>query len=329
MRGGLRPAADAICGVMRRVKVTILTNEINAEPMGFAELGITGQLLKAANAAGFVEPKPIQAKTIPSQLEGRDLLGIAQTGSGKTAAFALPILSKIMALGDKRRPKTARALILAPTRELAVQIEETVRKLSKGAHISTALVLGGVSRHSQVKKIAPGVDVLVATPGRLMDLVRERDLVLADTTWLILDEADRMLDMGFIPDIERICKLVPFTRQTLFFTATMPPEQDHFQSGQNTVHGVRCVSFWNPTRTHVAVSNGFEFFKTVSFNDFIKCGEACIQLCYDLRRSKVFGRLSESLEISKQHTHRVKVLRSNDSGTFQFIRHFLRKDIEK
>jgi ATP-dependent RNA helicase RhlE len=133
-------------------------------------------------------------------------------------------LSKIMALGAKRRPKTARALILAPTRELAVQIEETVRKLSKGAHISTALVLGGVSRHSQVKKILPGVDVLVATPGRLTDLVRERDLVLADTTWLILDEADRMLDMGFINDVRRIAKATHPARQTALFSATMPEE---------------------------------------------------------------------------------------------------------
>jgi ATP-dependent RNA helicase RhlE len=201
-----------------------LNTEITAEPMGFAELGITGQLLRAANMAGFVEPKPIQAKTIPAQLQGRDLLGIAQTGSGKTAAFALPILSKILALGNKRRPKTARALILAPTRELAVQIEETIRKLSKGAHISTALVLGGVSRHSQVKKILPGVDVLVATPGRLTDLVRERDVVLADTTWLILDEADRMLDMGFINDVRRIAKATHPARQTALFSATMPDE---------------------------------------------------------------------------------------------------------
>jgi len=219
----MRPAAESICGV-RRTKETILTNELNAELSGFAELGITGQLLKAANAAGFVEPKPIQTKTIPSQLEGRDILGIAQTGSGKTAAFALPILSKIIALGTKRRPKTARALILAPTRELAVQIEETIRKLSKGAHVSTALVLGGVSRHSQVKKIAPGVDVLVATPGRLTDLVRERDLVLSDTTWLILDEADRMLDMGFINDVRRIAKATHPARQTALFSATMPDE---------------------------------------------------------------------------------------------------------
>ncbi len=130
------------------------------EPTGFAALGISGQLLKATHAAGFAEPKPIQEQAIPAQLDGRDILGIAQTGSGKTAAFALPILSKIIALGTKRRPKTARALILAPTRELAVQIEETVKVLAKGAHVSTALVLGGVSRYSQVKKVAPGVDVL-------------------------------------------------------------------------------------------------------------------------------------------------------------------------
>ncbi|TIR46697.1 MAG: DEAD/DEAH box helicase, partial [Mesorhizobium sp.] len=187
-------------------------------------LGITGALLKAANAAGFTDPKPIQVQAIPPQLEGRDIFGIAQTGSGKTAAFALPILSKIIGLGTKRRPKTARALILAPTRELAVQIEDTIKLLAKGAHISTALVLGGVSRYSQVKKIAPGVDILIATPGRLTDLVREGDLILADTKWLVLDEGDRMLDMGFINDVKRIAKATAPNRQTALFSATMPNE---------------------------------------------------------------------------------------------------------
>ncbi len=201
-----------------------MTNENNVEPTGFAALGISGQLLKATHAAGFAEPKPIQEQAIPAQLDGRDILGIAQTGSGKTAAFALPILSKIIALGTKRRPKTARALILAPTRELAVQIEETVKVLAKGAHVSTALVLGGVSRYSQVKKVAPGVDVLIATPGRLTDLVREGELVLSDTKWLVLDEADRMLDMGFINDVRRIAKATAPDRQTALFSATMPNE---------------------------------------------------------------------------------------------------------
>ena len=201
-----------------------MTNENNVEPTGFAALGISGQLLKATHAAGFAEPKPIQEQAIPAQLDGRDILGIAQTGSGKTAAFALPILSKIIALGTKRRPKTARALILAPTRELAVQIEETVKVLARGAHVSTALVLGGVSRYSQVKKVAPGVDVLIATPGRLTDLVREGELVLSDTKWLVLDEADRMLDMGFINDVRRIAKATAPDRQTALFSATMPNE---------------------------------------------------------------------------------------------------------
>lgn len=193
-------------------------------PSGFAALGISGLLLKATHAAGFTTPKPIQMQAIPPQLEGRDIFGIAQTGSGKTAAFSLPILTKIMALGTKRRPKTCRALILAPTRELAVQIEDTIKILAKGAHLSTALVLGGVSRFSQVKKIAPGIDVLVATPGRLTDLVREGDLVLADTKWLVLDEGDRMLDMGFINDVKRIARATAPDRQTVLFSATMPDE---------------------------------------------------------------------------------------------------------
>lgn len=203
----------------------IVSAEQNSDNQtGFAELGIAGVLLKATHAAGFSTPKPIQVQAIPPQMEGRDIFGIAQTGSGKTAAFSLPILSKIIALGTKRRPKTCRALILAPTRELAVQIEDTIKILAKGAHVSTALVLGGVSRNSQVKKIAPGVDVLVATPGRLTDLVRERDLMLADTKWLVLDEGDRMLDMGFINDVRRIARATAPDRQTALFSATMPDE---------------------------------------------------------------------------------------------------------
>src|SRR5688572_714023 len=208
-----------------------LTNENNAELTGFAKLGITGQLLKATAIAGFHTPKPVQEKAIPPYLAGRDILAVAQTGSGKTAAFSLPILTKIVALGSKRTPKTARALILAPTRELAVQIEDTIRVLAKGLHISTALVLGGVSRFSQVKKIAPGVDILVATPGRLTDLVRERDLNLSETHWLVLDEADRMLDMGFINDVRRIAKAVHRDKQTALSSATMPKEIEELARG--------------------------------------------------------------------------------------------------
>jgi ATP-dependent RNA helicase RhlE len=208
-----------------------LTNENNAEPKGFAKLGITGALLKATHAAGFDMPKPVQVEAIPAHLKGRDVLAVAQTGSGKTAAFSLPILTKIVALGTKRLPKTARALILAPTRELAVQIEETIRVLAKGLHVSTALVLGGVSRYSQVKKMAPGVDVLIATPGRLTDLVREGEVNLSETRWLVLDEADRMLDMGFIHDVRRLAKATHKDRQTALFSATMPAEIEALARG--------------------------------------------------------------------------------------------------
>ncbi|MDH6232877.1 ATP-dependent RNA helicase RhlE [Mesorhizobium soli] len=201
-----------------------MTIENTAELTGFAKLGIIGPLLKTTAAAGFDQPKPIQAEAIPSLLDGLDVLAIAQTGSGKTAAFSLPILTKIIGLGTKRLPKTARALILAPTRELAVQIEDTIRVLTKGLHVSTALVLGGVSRFSQVKKMAPGVDVLIATPGRLTDLVREGEVNLSDTRFLVLDEADRMLDMGFIHDVKRLAKATHKDRQTALFSATMPEE---------------------------------------------------------------------------------------------------------
>jgi ATP-dependent RNA helicase RhlE len=214
----------------RRRKKNILNennnnNSHSASPdSGFAGLGIGGALLASATRAGFELPKPIQVLAIPPYLQGRDVLGLAQTGSGKTAAFALPILSKIVALGTKRLPRTARALILAPTRELAVQIEEVFRELAKGLHLSTALVLGGVSRGGQVKRLHMGVDVLVATPGRLVDLVRERDVSLAETRFLVLDEADRMLDMGFLPDVKRLVKATHRDRQTSLFSATMPAE---------------------------------------------------------------------------------------------------------
>ncbi|WP_274425891.1 DEAD/DEAH box helicase [Chelativorans sp. YIM 93263] len=199
--------------------------------MGFAELGISGALLKAVGSIGFTEPKPIQQQAIPAHLQGRDLLGVAQTGSGKTAAFSLPILMKLVGLAAKRKRKSAHALILAPTRELAVQIEETIRVLSKGLHISTALVLGGVSRNSQIRRIASGVDVLIATPGRLTDLVRAGEVNLAETRWLVLDEADRMLDMGFIRDVKRIASATHPDRQTALFSATMPKEIDALAQG--------------------------------------------------------------------------------------------------
>ena len=220
-------------------------NQTTAATGGFGPLGIDGKLLESAARAGFVEPKPIQVAAIPAQIAGKDILGVAQTGSGKTAAFALPILKHIAALGDKRKAKTCRALILAPTRELAVQIEETIRAISKGLHISTSLVLGGVSRGGQVKRMAQGVDILVATPGRLTDLVRQNEIVLSETRWLVLDEADRMLDMGFLPSIKRVLARVPKQRQTMLFSATF----------ESRIRGLAMELLNSPVEVQVATQN--------------------------------------------------------------------------
>ncbi len=191
----------------------------------FISLGLPTLLTDSLTAGGFTEPTKIQTQAIPKLLEGRDMLGIAQTGSGKTAAFGLPILAGIMGLTGRPRPMTTRALILAPTRELAVQIEENLRKFAGSKmKLDTVLVLGGVSRYHQVGKIAKGVDVVVATPGRLKDLMDDNKIRLNETRWLVLDEADRMLDMGFIAPVRAIAKQIGLRRQTMLFSATMAAE---------------------------------------------------------------------------------------------------------
>jgi len=190
--------------------------------MKFNELGLSEKVLKAVEAAGYDTPTPIQAQAIPHVLQGRDVLGIAQTGTGKTAAFTLPMLSALER--GRARARMPRTLILEPTRELAAQVEEAFAKYGANHKLSVALLIGGVSFGDQESKIARGADVVIATPGRLLDFTERGGLLLTGVEILVIDEADRMLDMGFIPDIERICKLVPFTRQTLFFSATMPPE---------------------------------------------------------------------------------------------------------
>ncbi|MDZ5448154.1 DEAD/DEAH box helicase [Labrys sp. ZIDIC5] len=190
--------------------------------MSFAELGLSSKVLAAVEAAGYTNPTPIQAQAIPHVLQRRDVLGIAQTGTGKTAAFTLPMLTLLEK--GRARARMPRTLILEPTRELAAQVQENFDRYGSKSGLSVALLIGGVSFGDQDAKITRGVDVLIATPGRLLDHVERGKLLLTGVELLVIDEADRMLDMGFIPDIERICKLVPFTRQTLFFTATMPAE---------------------------------------------------------------------------------------------------------
>jgi len=190
--------------------------------MPFSKLGLSKKVLAAVEAAGYTTPTPIQEQAIPQVLARRDVLGIAQTGTGKTAAFVLPMLT--MLEQGRARARMPRTLILEPTRELAAQVEDHFEKYGKNHKLNVALIIGGVSFDDQDTKLMRGVDVLIATPGRLLDHFERGRLLMSGVELLVIDEADRMLDMGFIPDIERICKLVPFTRQTLFFTATMPPE---------------------------------------------------------------------------------------------------------
>jgi superfamily II DNA/RNA helicase len=188
--------------------------------MTFADLGLSDQLLRAVEDSGYNEPTPIQRGAIPAVLMGKDLIGIAQTGTGKTAGFVLPMID-ILDHG-RSRARMPRSLILEPTRELAAQVAENFEKYGKNHKLSMALLIGGVQMGDQVKALEKGVDVLIATPGRLMDLFGRGKIMLNDCNLLVIDEADRMLDMGFIPDIEEICTKLPASRQTLLFSATMP-----------------------------------------------------------------------------------------------------------
>ncbi|MEO6528140.1 MAG: DEAD/DEAH box helicase [Gemmatimonadaceae bacterium] len=196
-----------------------VVDEIVGPVPGFEDLGLHANVLSAIEEAGYTTPTPIQRDAIPLAMKGRDLMGLAQTGTGKTAAFTLPIIDRL--IGGPRR---TRALILTPTRELCVQVEESFRKYARHADIAVVAVYGGVPLDPQEKKLRDGVDVVVATPGRLIDHLERQNVVFDDLEVLVLDEADRMLDMGFAPQINRIVGDVPKYRQTLLFSATMPPE---------------------------------------------------------------------------------------------------------
>lgn len=206
----------------------------------FSDLNLNPKVLKAVEEAGYETPTPIQAGAIPSALEGRDVLGIAQTGTGKTAGFVLPMIT-LLARG-RARARMPRSLVLCPTRELAAQVAENFDTYSKYVKLTKALLIGGVSFKEQDQLIDKGVDVLIATPGRLLDHFERGKLILSDVKVMVVDEADRMLDMGFIPDIEKIFGLTPFTRQTLFFSATMAPE----------IERITNTFLSNPARVEVA-----------------------------------------------------------------------------
>jgi len=206
----------------------------------FSDLKLDPKVLKAVAEAGYETPTPIQAQAIPDALEGRDILGIAQTGTGKTASFTLPLITRLSR--GRARARMPRSLVLAPTRELAAQVAENFDTYAKYTRLTKALLIGGVSFSEQDKLIDRGVDVLIATPGRLLDHFERGKLLLTGVEVMVVDEADRMLDMGFIPDIERIFQLTPFTRQTMFYSATMAPE----------IERITNLFLSNPIRVEVA-----------------------------------------------------------------------------
>lgn len=194
--------------------------------MTFKELDISKPILKALANKGYETPTPIQEKAIPVAFGGHDLLGIAQTGTGKTAAFAIPIIQKLNEQGNREQPRVIKALILTPTRELAIQIDECFQEYAQFTPLRHTVVFGGVNQKPQIDKLDKGIDILIATPGRLLDLIGQKHISLDHIRHFVLDEADRMLDMGFIHDIKRLLPLLPKRKQTLFFSATMPPAID-------------------------------------------------------------------------------------------------------
>ncbi len=237
--------------------------------MPFSQLGLSDKVLASVAAAGYTKPTPIQEQAIPQVLSHRDVLGIAQTGTGKTAAFVLPMLTLLEK--GRARARMPRTLILEPTRELAAQVQESFTRYGVNHRLNVALLIGGVSFDNQDAKLTRGVDVLIATPGRLLDHTERGGLLLTGVELLVIDEADRMLDMGFIPDIERICKLVPFTRQTLFFTATMPPEIQRITN--QFLHNPVRVEVSRPATTVDAITQSL-----------VKCGREPHQKRETLRR---------------------------------------------
>jgi superfamily II DNA/RNA helicase len=238
----------------------------------FSDLGLSQKVLSAVEDAGYTQPTPIQAGAIPPALARRDLLGIAQTGTGKTASFVLPMLTRLEK--GRARQRMPRTLILEPTRELAAQVEENFVKYGKYHKLNIALLIGGVSFDEQDRKLERGADVLIATPGRLLDHFERGKLLLTGVEIFVIDEADRMLDMGFIPDIERIAKLIPFTRQTLFFSATMPPEiqtlADRFLQNPEEVKVAPPSTTATTVTQRLVAAGGKDFEKRAALRDLIR-----------------------------------------------------------
>jgi superfamily II DNA/RNA helicase len=303
----------------------------------FSDLNLNPKVLKAVEEAGYTEPTPIQAGAIPPALEGRDVLGIAQTGTGKTAGFVLPMIT-VLARG-RARARMPRSLVLCPTRELAAQVAENFDTYAKYVKLTKALLIGGVSFKEQDQLIDKGVDVLIATPGRLLDHFERGKLILSDVKVMVVDEADRMLDMGFIPDIERIFGLTPFTRQTLFFSATMAPEIERitntFLSGPARIEVARQSSAsetitqklveFKPTRRDQTAKQKREMLRAIINGE----GEACTNAIIFCNRKvdvdvvakslKTHGYNAEPIHGDLDQSHRTRTLDGFRDGSIKFL----------
>ncbi|WP_041678656.1 DEAD/DEAH box helicase [Rhizobium etli] len=264
----------------------------------FADLGLSQKVLSAVTDAGYTIPTPIQAGAIPFALERRDICGIAQTGTGKTASFVLPMLSLLEK--GRARARMPRTLILEPTRELAAQVAENFEKYGKNHRLNVALLIGGVSFEDQDRKLERGADVLICTPGRLLDHFERGKLLMSGVEILVIDEADRMLDMGFIPDIERIAKLIPFTRQTLFFSATMPPEiqklADRFLQNPERIEVAKPASAAKTVTQRFVASHSKDYEKRAVLRELVRAQAELKNAIIFCNRKKDVADLFRSLE---------------------------------
>ncbi|MDQ1183252.1 DEAD/DEAH box helicase [Agrobacterium larrymoorei] len=264
----------------------------------FSDLGLSQKVLSAIADAGYTTPTPIQAGAIPPALERRDICGIAQTGTGKTASFVLPMLTLLEK--GRARARMPRTLILEPTRELAAQVAENFEKYGKNHKLNVALLIGGVSFEEQDRKLERGADVLICTPGRLLDHCERGKLLMTGVEILVIDEADRMLDMGFIPDIERIAKMIPFTRQTLFFSATMPPEiqklADRFLQNPVRIEVAKPSSTAKTVTQRIVATHDKDYEKRAVLRDLIKAQTELKNAIIFCNRKKDVADLYRSLE---------------------------------
>ncbi len=288
--------------------------------MSFQSLGLNTRISQATDEAGYTKPTPIQAKTIPAILSGKDLIGLAQTGTGKTAAFTLPLLSQLVENNHELTERAARVLIIAPTRELVQQINQSIRTYGKFTNLRTAIVMGGASEKHQIEKLQSNVDIVIATPGRLMALMESGHCNFGKLTHLVLDEADRMLDMGFLPDIQEITKSLPKRRQSLLFSATFPQQVERLartilkdpqtiEVGARTNPAETVEQYIYPVAQHlktplmVRLLDSHQFFSVITF---VRTREDADALTKDLRGA---GIEAEAIHSDRSQNHRARALR--------------------